>query len=84
MIQEFGGRVDTDLTVQTDYLVLGEEPKVPPAPGADAGPMERRLYEEVRKAYIEYKKVESAARDFGIPILSLNRFLGLVGIAGQS
>jgi len=83
MIQEFGGRVDTDLTVQTDYLILGEEPEVPPAPGADAGPMERRLYEEVRKAYIEYKKVEAAAREFSIPILSLNRFLGLVGIAGQ-
>jgi hypothetical protein len=83
LIQEFGGRIDPMLTVQADYLVLGEEPSVPPSPGAGASPMERQVYEEARKKFIEYSEAKSKAESFGIPILSLNRFLGLVGIAGQ-
>jgi hypothetical protein len=83
LIQEFGGRVDSTLTVQTDYLVVGEEPQVPAAPGAGASPMERQIYEAARKAFIDYTEARARAESFGIPILSLNRFLGLVGIAGQ-
>jgi len=82
LIQEFGGRLDASLTVQTDYLVLGEKPKILSAPAPGAGPMERQMYEENRKAFIEFTDAEAKAENFSIPILSLNRFLGLVGIAG--
>jgi hypothetical protein len=49
----------------------------------DASPMERQAYEEHRKAFIEYTEAKARAENFSIPVLSLNRFLGLVGIAGQ-
>ena len=84
LIQQFGGRIDAALTVQSDYLVLGEEPSVPPAPGAGASPMEQQVYGEARKKFIEYHKSMTDAQSFGIPVLSMNRFLGLVGIAGQN
>lgn len=84
LIQEFGGRIDSVLTVQTDYLIVGEEPKVVSAPAPGAGPMERQVYEEARKGFIEYTEAKAQASNFSIPALSLNRFLGLVGIAGQS
>ena len=83
LIQEFGGRVDKDLSVQTDYLVVGEEPVVPASPAAGASPQERQAYEYARKKFIDYSKARADAENFSIPILSLNRFLGLVGIAGQ-
>jgi hypothetical protein len=83
LVQEFGGRVDTGLTVQADFLIVGEEPTVVAPPGMDASPMERQAYEEHRKAFIEYTEAKARAENFSIPVLSLNRFLGLVGIAGQ-
>jgi len=83
LIQEFGGRVDTRLTVQTDYVVAGEEPAVPAPPPAGAAPQERADFESKRKDFIAYVEVKANAENFSIPVLSLNRFLGLVGIAGQ-
>jgi hypothetical protein len=82
-IQELGGRVETELSVQTDYLIAGEQPVVPAAPGPDAGPMERQLYDEARAAFVAYTTAMDRAKDFGIPILSLNRFLGLMGLANR-
>ena len=84
LIQDFGGRVDTRLTVQTDYVVAGEEPSVPARPpdGSSAG--DRADFESKSKAFVAYKEVKANAENFSIPVLSLNRFLGLVGIAGQS
>jgi hypothetical protein len=84
LIQEFGGRVDDQLTVQTDFLVTGEEPPVPAPPGPTDGPQKQQEYQEARKAFIEYTEDKARAENFSIPILNLNRFLGLVGIAGQS
>jgi len=83
LIQEFGGRVDPTLTVQTDYLVVGEEPIVPAAPAPSDSPMVKPMYDETRKRFIEYTEAIANAQSFSIPILNLNRFLGLVGIAGQ-
>jgi hypothetical protein len=83
LIQELGGRVETELSVQTDYLIAGEQPAVVAAPAPDAGPMERQLYEEARVAFVAYTAAMDRAKDFGIPILSLNRFLGLMGLAGR-
>jgi hypothetical protein len=84
LIKEFGGRVDPALTVQTDYLIIGEEPAVPAAPAASESPMVKQMYEDARKRFIEYSKAKADAETFSVPILNLNRFLGLVGIAGQT
>jgi len=84
LIQQFGGRVDPTLTVQTDYLVVGEVPTVPPPPAPSDSPMVKQMYEETRKRFIEYTEAIANAQSFSIPILNLNRFLGLVGIAGKT
>jgi hypothetical protein len=84
LIQELGGRVETELSVQTDYLISGEQPVLAAAPGPDAGPMEQQLYEESRAAFVVYTGAIDRAKDFGIPILSLNRFLGLMGLVNRN
>jgi len=83
LIQEFGGKVDPTLTVQTDYLVVGEQPSVPSPPAAGDSPMVKQMYGDARNRFIEYTKALAEAESFSIPILNLNRFMGLVGIAGQ-
>jgi len=83
LVQEFGGKVDPVLTVQTDYLVVGKEPDVPAAPAASESPMVKQMYEEARKSFIEYTEARARAENFSIPILNFKRFLGLVGIAGK-
>ena len=83
LIQDFGGRVDKGLTVQADFLVVGEEPPVPATPGPDASPQEQQAYKEATARFIDYTDARARAENFSIPILNLNRFLGLVGIAGQ-
>jgi len=84
LIQEFGGRIDPELTVQSDFLVVGEEPPVPAPPAPDASPQEIQEYEQSRRKFITYTEAKARAENFSIPILNLNRFLGLVGIAGQT
>jgi hypothetical protein len=84
LIQELGGRVETELSVQTDYLIAGEQPAVVVAPAQDAGPMEQQLYGEALAAFVAYTTAMDRAKDFGIPILSLNRFLGLMGLANRN
>ena len=84
LVQEFGGRVDEELTVQTDFLVIGEAPVVPAPPGPTDGPQKQQEYKEAREQFIEYTEDKARAENFSIPILNLNRFLGLVGVAGQT
>jgi len=83
LIQEFGGRIDEELTVQADFLVVGEEPPVPAPPGPADGPQKQQEYQEARKKFLAFTEAKARAENFSIPILNLNRFLGLVGIAGQ-
>jgi len=82
LIQQFGGRVEGAVTPQIDYLIVGEEPQVPPVPAAGASPLEQSQYKEAREQYITYHEAIAKAEQFGIPMLSLNRFLGLMGLAG--
>jgi len=84
IIQQFGGRVDDNLTVKTDFLVTGEEPQVLAPPAQDAPQSERDRYDRYRREFLQYSEELVKAQNYGIPILSLNRFLGLVGIAGRA
>jgi hypothetical protein len=83
LIQQFGGRVDDRLSVQTDFLIAGEEPPVLAPPPADAAASERDRYERTRRAFLEYSEEMVKAQNYGVPVLSLNRFLGLTGLAGR-
>lgn len=83
LIQTFGGRIDEELTVQADFLVVGEEPPVPAPPSQGAPPQVVNEYEQQRGKFLKYTEFKARAENFAIPILNLNRFLGLVGIAGQ-
>jgi len=84
MIQKFGGKLDTSVGLQTDFLVAGEEPHLMAQPTADASPEERQAYEVNRQAFLDYKAALAQANDYRIPILKLGRFLSLAGLNGAN
>ena len=83
LIEEWGGRVDPDISGETDFLVLGQRPTLPPAPKID-DPIEivqryRRLAQEQRK----YDELFNTASATGIPVLNQNRFMTLTGLEAR-
>jgi hypothetical protein len=84
MIQKFGGKVDNQLSLQSDFLVVGDQPELRAAPAADASPEERQAYDNSRKAFLDYSEAKAKADASSVPVMNLNRFLGLTGLAGGS
>lgn len=79
LIRQSGGKVADAVDIQTDFVVLGEVPPVPPRP-ADPTPQVERVYREQLKAIEHYKEIEKTAKDLKIPtIINTNRFLALMG-----
>ncbi len=80
LVEEWGGRVESDISGETDFVVLGQRPTLPPAPKID-DPIEivqryRRLAQEQRK----YDDLFNTASNTGIPVLNQNRFYTLTGL----
>lgn len=80
MVVDFGGTLQPDITPDTDFLVLGLEPKQPRklAPD-DTNPERLKEYQAALKKVQLYEDAIKRARDLSIPILNQNRFLALTG-----
>lgn len=81
MVRGWGGEVVDDLTGDTDFLVLGERPQLPPRPGANA-PLEVAL--EFQRRFNDVEKYDSLLRQAtstGVPVLNENRLYTLTGRA---
>lgn len=78
MIKRYGGTVADDVDVNVDFVVLGDEPRVPNV-GAASTPSVRAIAEDRAKLRDRYNRIKDLARDYQIPVLNLNRFLASVG-----
>ncbi|MHC4762338.1 MAG: BRCT domain-containing protein, partial [Planctomycetota bacterium] len=87
LIANWGGRVDDDVSVNTDYIILGEAPKVPPKPTfeeTEIYPMIMERYEEELEKSFSHKKLQSRAMALSVPIFNTERFLYLIGYKALS
>ncbi len=80
LIEQFGGKVAEDITIDTDFVVLGEAPPRPPALEPDAQPNDRELYKQRMKMYDQWNAVKAAALTLQIPLLDTDRFLAFTGL----
>lgn len=79
LIQRYGGRVQKDVDIDTDYVVLGDPPSRPKKP-EDTDPQEIwDRYQTLLKAFSRYQDVKKQAEGMHIPVLGARRFLDLVG-----
>ena len=90
LIENWGGKVETEMTINTDFVILGTVPKVSEKPSLDdmeIDPMAMDKYDKAVKAAGEYREVKKQAESLYIPVFNLKRFLSFIGyetIAGKS
>jgi hypothetical protein len=87
LIEKWGGKVVDNLTIDTDFLVLGDQPQVPLQQPTfeqlevDPGAMQR--YEALLQQLNHYNLLQSQAQALWIPIFRYERFLYFIGYKGQ-
>jgi hypothetical protein len=82
LIERWGGQVTEDITVDVDFLVIGEEPQPLPRPtqeDLDTDPMAQQRYETSLRQAESYNEMLEKAVKIGIPVFNQKRFMYLVG-----
>lgn len=83
LINEWGGLLEDDLSGRTDFLVLGDRPKLPIQPGFDAPLPVQQLYITKQQEVERYDALFERATKASIPVLNQNRLLTLTGLRGD-
>jgi hypothetical protein len=82
MITQWNGRIVTELTINTDFIVVGEEPKEMESPSnqeIDDNPALEQKFADSSKKIKEYQKILDDAKRLSIPVFSRKRFMLLTG-----
>jgi len=81
LIKQFGGKVDTEVSIDTDFLILGTEPSRPTQPPEGAPPQVWQAYRDQLKVYERFNETMADAQNLQVPILNTNKFLAFIGYA---
>jgi hypothetical protein len=82
LIQKWGGKVADEISIDTDFLVLGTMPTIPQKPTfeqMEANPMAMEKYESSLRELTSYKEIQSRAQALSIPVFNLERFFYFIG-----
>ena len=82
VIEKWGGKVADEISIDTDFLILGEPPailKKPTFEQTEADPMAMGKYEASLKRLASYKEIQERAQKLSIPVFNLQRFLYFIG-----
>lgn len=71
------------LPLDTDFVLLGQEPPLPDVSGEVTDPTEKARLENLKRVYDDYSRIRTEAKALGIPVLNQNRFLALIGYYQQ-
>ena len=87
LVEKWGGKVADTVTMNTDYVILGTLPVVPPKPtmqDTEKYPNAMEKYERAVQQAAGYKDIQSQAQALSIPILNADRFLYFIGYKTQA
>ncbi len=87
LIEKWGGRVDDTISIDTDFLLLGQVPQVPNRPTLDEqqlDPTALQKYEASLQRLNQYNNIQNRAQALWIPIFTYDRFLYFIGYKTQS
>jgi hypothetical protein len=79
LITAWGGQIQKDINVDTDFVVMGAEPKVEQLTPDDHDPLDIQVHQDQQAAYDAYQAELTKAQNLGIPIMNQNRFLYFCG-----
>jgi hypothetical protein len=87
LIEKWGGKVANSISIETDFLVLGNSPSIlrrPTVTELEMDPMATERYEASRQKFTRYMEVQSQAQALLIPVFNYERFLFFIGYKTQS
>jgi len=87
LITQWGGKIDDKLTINTNFLVVGTEPramKKPTLMQMDNDPGIEQKYENSLIQVAAYDQVIEKANTLSVPIFDVSRFLRLIGYKTQA
>ncbi|MHC5083496.1 MAG: hypothetical protein ACYTET_06110 [Planctomycetota bacterium] len=82
LIERWGGTIMEDITVNTDFIVVGVEPAALPRPTQneiDIDPMAQIRYQRSVDAANSYNAMLKKAQQLGVPVFNQKRFMYLIG-----
>ena len=86
LIEKWGGKVVDAVSIDTDFLVLGQAPQVlrkPTLEEQEVDPRAKQKYDASLAALNRYTELQSQAQTLWIPIFTYDRFLYFIGYKGQ-
>ena len=87
LIEKWGGKVADEISVDTDFLVLGRTPQVrarPTPEEMEVYPMAMERYQASLQKLAHYKDVQEQAKTLSIPVFNYERFLDFIGYKAQA
>jgi hypothetical protein len=87
LIKKWGGKVADEISIDTDFLVLGTIPQVlkkPTFEQTEVDPMAMEKYEASLRKLTAYQEMQTRAQTLSIPVFNLERFLYFIGYKTQS
>jgi len=87
LIQKWEAKVVHNVTIDTDFLVLGSTPTVTRRPTfeqMEVDPMAMEKYQDSLQRLQRYQEVREQAQNLMIPVFNYERFLYLIGYKEQS
>jgi hypothetical protein len=82
LIEKWGGRVDDTISIDTNFIVLGQQPQVLPRPTPDEldiNPRAMEIYNASLERLNRYNELRDQAQSLWIPIFTYDRFLYFIG-----
>jgi hypothetical protein len=82
LIERWGGTVDDQITVDTDFVIIGIEPTPLPRPtqqDMDIDPMAQQRYQRSLQKVDDYNELLVKTANLGVPVFNQKRFLLLIG-----
>jgi hypothetical protein len=86
LIEKWGGKMTDSITIDTDFLVLGEQPEVLKAPTPEEQEIDPRAEEKhlaSQQRLERYNKLRDQAQSLWIPVFTYEKFLHFVGYNTQ-
>jgi len=86
LIEKWGGRVDDAISIDTDFLVLGQQPQVlqrPTLDELDIDPRAMDVYNASLQRLNRYNGLRDQAQTLWIPVFTYERFLYFIGYKGH-
>ena len=83
LITQWGGRLQNDVNVDTDFVVMGKEPQLP-AVADQTDPQKQIEYNRIKQRLEAYQAIIAKSAQLTVPIMNQNRFLYFIGYYDQA